>query len=95
MQLPDVRFVFPHAPVRPITVFEGEAVRAWYDITTLGEFPKENRWLTLVSARLVEQLIEREIERGIPSKNIVLMGFSQGGDGTSCWSPFSSPLWQC
>ena len=79
MQLPDVRFVFPHAPVRPITIFEGEAVRAWYDITTLGESPeRESMADVMVSARLMEQLIEREIERGIPSKNIVLMGFSQG-----------------
>jgi phospholipase/carboxylesterase len=79
MQLPDVRFVFPHAPVRPITIFEGEAVRAWYDITTLGESPERESMVdVMVSAQLIEQLIEREIERGIPSKNIVLMGFSQG-----------------
>ena len=79
MQLPDVRFVFPHAPVRPITIFEGEAVRAWYDITTLGESSeRESMADVMVSASLIEQLIEREIERGIPSKNIVLMGFSQG-----------------
>lgn len=79
MQLPDVRFVFPHAPVRPITIFEGDAVRAWYDITTLGESPeRESMADVMVSAQLINQLIEREIERGIPSKNIVLMGFSQG-----------------
>ena len=79
MQLPDVRFVFPHAPVRPITIFEGDAVRAWYDITTLGESPeRESMADVMVSAELINQLIEREIERGIPSKNIVLMGFSQG-----------------
>ena len=79
MQLPDVRFVFPHAPVRPITIFEGDAVRAWYDLTTLGESPeRESMADIMISARLIEQLIDREIERGIPSKNIVLMGFSQG-----------------
>lgn len=79
MQLPDVRFVFPHAPVRPITIFEGEAVRAWYDITTLGQSPeRESMADVMISAQLIEQLIDREIERGIPSKSIVLMGFSQG-----------------
>jgi len=79
MQLPDVRFVFPHAPVRPITIFEREEVRAWYDITTLGESSdRESMADIIVSAELVERLIEREIERGIPSQNIVLMGFSQG-----------------
>ncbi len=79
MQLPDVRFVFPHAPVRPITIFEGEAVRAWYDITTLGQSPeRESMADIMISAQLIEQLIDREIERGIPSKSIVLMGFSQG-----------------
>ncbi len=79
MQLPDVRFVFPHAPVRPITIFEGDEVRAWYDITTLGESPERESWAdVMVSSQLVEALIEREIERGIPSQNIVLMGFSQG-----------------
>ena len=79
MQLPDVRFVFPHAPVRPITIHEGEQTRAWYDITTLGESPDRERLSdVLISARLVEELIQREIDRGIPSKNIVLMGFSQG-----------------
>ena len=79
MQLPDVRFVFPHASVRPITIFDGEEVRAWYDITTLGESSdRESMADIVVSAELVERLIEREIERGIPSNNIVLMGFSQG-----------------
>ena len=79
MQLPDVRFIFPHAPVRPITIFEGDAVRAWYDITTLGESPdRETMADVIVSAELINRLIEREMERGIPSKNIVLMGFSQG-----------------
>ena len=79
MQLPDVRFIFPHAPVRPITIFEGDAVRAWYDITTLGESSdRESMADIMISARLIEQLIDREIERGISSKNIVLMGFSQG-----------------
>ena len=37
LQLPDVRFIFPHAPLRPVTIYQGEEVRAWYDITTLGD----------------------------------------------------------
>ncbi len=80
MQLPDVRFVFPHAPIRPVTIFDNEEVRSWYDITTLGESAdRESMADVMVSAKLVEQVIAREIARGIPSTNIVLMGFSQGG----------------
>lgn len=79
MQLPDVRWVFPHAPMRPITIYQGDEVRAWYDITTLGESPEREKWSdVLVSAEEINQLIQREIDRGIDPKHIVLMGFSQG-----------------
>lgn len=79
MQLPDVRWVFPHAPIRPITIYQGDEVRAWYDITTLGESPDREKWSdVLVSAEAINQLIQREIDRGINPKHIVLMGFSQG-----------------
>lgn len=79
LQLPDVRFIFPHAPLRPVTIYQGEEVRAWYDITTLGDSESREKWSdALVSAQQIEMLIEREIERGIPAKNIILIGFSQG-----------------
>jgi phospholipase/carboxylesterase len=79
MQLLDVLWVFPHAPERPITIFQGESVRAWYDITTLGESSKRESYAdVLASEIMIQELIAAEVEKGIPTKNIVLMGFSQG-----------------
>jgi len=74
-----VRFVFPHAPVRPVTINGGMAMRAWYDILGFDPHAKEDAAGIRASATAVGQLIEREIERGIPSERIVLAGFSQGG----------------
>lgn len=76
-----VRYVFPHAPVRPVTINNGYAMRAWYDILSLGSGPGERREdeAGLRAAVLqVEALIERERERGVPDERVVLMGFSQG-----------------
>jgi len=79
MQLHDVRFVFPHAPIRPVTINGGFEMRAWYDITTLEESPfREPLQDVLEAEQLVVELIEKEIQRGIKAENIVLMGFSQG-----------------
>ncbi len=80
LKLPRVRFVFPHAPKRPVTINDGLIMPAWYDILVFGaasggEQPRH----VLESAQLVETLIERERERGVPSSRIVLAGFSQGG----------------
>ena len=58
MQLPDVRFVFPHAPVRPITIFEGEAVRAWYDITTLGESPERESMADVMVSHSISRAVD-------------------------------------
>ena len=74
-----VRFVFPHAPVRPVTINGGMAMRAWYDILGFDRHAKEDVGGIRASATAVGQLIEREIERGMPSERIVLAGFSQGG----------------
>ena len=77
---PGVRFVFPHAPVRPITVNGGAAMRAWYDIDSLDFESRDHDGSGIrESAAAVGSLIEREIERGVPAANIVLAGFSQGG----------------
>lgn len=75
-----VRFIFPHAPVRPITINNGMAMRGWYDITSLN-FDEREQDLpgTQASANAVDALIEQEISRGVPASNIVLAGFSQGG----------------
>ena len=73
-----VRFVFPHAPVRPVTINAGMRMRAWYDIFQLGGGPEDEAGIR-ASQDLLEKLIEKEAERGIVPGKIVLAGFSQGG----------------
>lgn len=74
-----VRFVFPHAPRRPVTINNGYVMPAWYDIFSLGGSRSEEDETGLrESQALVEALIEREHGRGVPSARIVLAGFSQG-----------------
>lgn len=72
-------FVFPHAPERNITINNGMYMRAWYDIVEVSIDAKQDIKGIRESAQRVAQLIEKEIECGIPSKNIILAGFSQGG----------------
>lgn len=74
-----VRFVFPHAPVRPVTLNGGWPMRAWFDIIALDREAQRDLHGTEESRRAVEALIRRENERGIPTERIVLAGFSQGG----------------
>jgi phospholipase/carboxylesterase len=74
-----VRFVFPHAPQRPVTLNGGLRMRAWYDLYGLDLLRREDAEGIRDSSRLIAALIEREIERGIPGERIVLAGFSQGG----------------
>ena len=71
-----VRFVFPHAPVRPVTINQGMRMRAWYDILQFGGGPEDEAGIR-ASQKIVEELIAAEKKRGIPK--IVLAGFSQGG----------------
>jgi phospholipase/carboxylesterase len=73
------RFVFPNAPVRPVTLNGGMRMRAWYDILTLDRTHAEDEAGLRGSDRAVRELIERERGRGIPPERIVLGGFSQGG----------------
>ncbi len=82
LRLPEslpVRFVFPHAPVRPVTLNGGMAMRAWYDIIALGGNAQQDEPGIRESEQHVHALIRRENDRGIPSGRIVLAGFSQGG----------------
>jgi phospholipase/carboxylesterase len=74
-----LRFIFPHAPVRPVTINNGYEMRAWYDIAMndIARLPDEGGIRD--SQQAVEQLIARERGRGIDSRHIVLAGFSQGG----------------
>lgn len=76
---PDVRFVFPHAPVQPVTINGGMAMRAWYDIIATDDLTKrEDEAGIRASAQHIEALIAREKERGVAAKHILLAGFSQG-----------------
>lgn len=76
---PPIRFVFPHAPVRPVTINNGVPMRAWYDIREADLANRADEAGVAESVEQVEALIEREIERGVPVSRIFLAGFSQGG----------------
>ncbi len=84
-----VRWVLPRAPVRPVTINGGYAMRAWYDILGTDLARREDEAGLRDSFAGVHALIEREIERGVPARRIVLAGFSQGcaitlGAGLRC-----------
>lgn len=74
-----VRVVLPHAPVRPVTINAGMRMPAWYDIAAPDFRAREDAAGIHRSQRQLQALIEREIAAGIPSRQIVLAGFSQGG----------------
>jgi phospholipase/carboxylesterase len=74
-----IRWVFPHAPIRPVTLNGGMPMRAWYDIIGLDRRSEEDEAGVRASADGIRGLVRRERERGIPSERIVLAGFSQGG----------------
>ena len=76
---PALRFVFPNAPVRPITINNGMPMRAWYDISGMEIAQKQDEAGIRASMRLLNELIEHEVSRGVPSHHILLAGFSQGG----------------
>jgi len=73
-----IRFVFPHAPVQPVTINGGMRMRAWYDITD-GAIRREDERGVRASQALIEALIGRERKRGTKAERVVLAGFSQGG----------------
>ena len=82
LRLPDalgVRFVFPHATERPVTINGGMRMRAWYDIKSMDFDKRADLTGVRESAEQVEQLIEAEISNGVPPEKIILAGFSQGG----------------
>src|SRR5258706_5723348 len=86
-----LRFIFPHAPTRPVTLNGGMVMRAWYDMEIVQSSPiilpgqpsrpamRGSETDIRASQRAVERLIEREVSRGVASEKIVLAGFSQGG----------------
>ena len=73
------RFIFPHAPIQPVTLNMGMSMPSWYDIVTLSGPSRENLDDARRSAARIEQIISTELERGIPADRITLAGFSQGG----------------
>ncbi len=82
LHLPDglgLRFVFPHAPVQPVTLNGGMAMRAWFDILTLDRGGPQDEAGIRSSATTLEQLVANEQERGVTADKIVVAGFSQGG----------------
>ena len=74
-----VRYVFPHAPVRPVTINGGMAMRAWYDIAGAELDRRADEEGVRASAGIARALVEEQIARGIAGERIVLAGFSQGG----------------
>jgi len=76
---PAIRFVFPHAPVQPITINNGVPMRAWYDIVSMDFRSRADAAGVDASVRALDALVEAEIARGIPAERILLAGFSQGG----------------
>ena len=76
---PPARYVFPHAPMMPVTINNGYVMRAWYDILGTDLVRREDETGLRASQTEVEALIDREQARGVPRQRIVLAGFSQGG----------------
>lgn len=74
-----IRFIFPHAPHRSITINGGMVMRAWYDVINPDLTYEQDSRGTQDSARIVQEYITQQITAGIPSDRIVLAGFSQGG----------------
>ena len=81
LKLPDtlpLRFIFPHAPLIPVTINNGYVMRAWYDILAINVDRHADEAGIHHSVAHIEQLIAREVERGIPHEKIIVAGFSQG-----------------
>ncbi len=82
LHMPDelgIKFIFPHAPIRPVTINGGMEMRAWYDIVSFELDKRADETGVKESAAQVEALIEQEINSGIAANKIILAGFSQGG----------------
>lgn len=74
-----VRFIFPHAPSRPVTLNNGYVMPAWYDIISLDRSKNASEEDILTTVGWINELIEEQINLGIPPENIIMAGFSQGG----------------
>ena len=82
LKLPDslaVKFIFPHAPIRPVTLNNGYEMRSWFDIFSLDGANNANEDDILTAVDWITKLINEEVKQGVPAEKIVLAGFSQGG----------------
>jgi phospholipase/carboxylesterase len=79
LNLPNTRFILPHAPYRPVTINNGYVMRAWYDLFDLGPGSRQDEEGIRLAQLQIEALVVREEARGIAPNRIVLAGFSQGG----------------
>jgi phospholipase/carboxylesterase len=77
--MPSLRFVFPHAPVRPVTINNGYQMRAWFDIIGIDRRSAEDFEGIAATAAAIDGLIKQENERGVATDRIAIAGFSQGG----------------
>jgi phospholipase/carboxylesterase len=76
---PEIRFIFPHAPVRPVTVNGGMRMRAWYDIVSIDSDRNHDEAGIRESMAQTQELVQQQIDRGISPGRIIVAGFSQGG----------------
>lgn len=85
-----IRFIFPHAPLRSVTINGGMVMRAWYDILGLSADSSQDQSGLQQAQQAIQALIQREMDLGIPSNQIILGGFSQGG-ALALFSALQSP----
>ncbi len=76
---PPIRFIFPHAPMKSVTINNGMVMRAWYDILEMNIDRKIDHEGLESSSESIRLLIQQQVDMGIPTENIILAGFSQGG----------------
>jgi len=77
--LPETRFIFPNAPVRPVTINGGMQMRAWYDFLSMDFASSEEPEHIQSSVSAVQGLMDEQMDAGLPSERLVMAGFSQGG----------------
>jgi phospholipase/carboxylesterase len=82
LKLPDglnIRFIFPHAPLRPITINQGYRMRGWYDITSLDIATRDDEAGIIESSAILTRLCDEQLALGVAANRIIFAGFSQGG----------------
>jgi len=82
LKLPDalnIRFIFPHAPLRPITINQGYRMRGWYDITSLDIAERDDEAGIVESSAMLTRLCDEQLALGVAAERIIVAGFSQGG----------------